>query len=152
MLDNGNALVTKTFMKRAVIFGTSENKLWREFKKESPEARMVTQSYRKTERTHDMRNVSYKNMELFIRTQNNAKELLEEFGRIKMQSKVQTNPYLSVYAWFVKKFEDYDAYKQFFKERDEENTQSKVMSLEEARKKKEPSTMQQEELSEAING
>ena len=43
-IDEKTALVTKAFKKNASIFGTEEFKLWREYKKEFPNAVMVTKS------------------------------------------------------------------------------------------------------------
>ena len=38
-------------------------------------------------------------------------------------SKVQTNPYRSVLAWFLTKFKDYDSYKDYFMEDDTATTE-----------------------------
>ena len=41
-INDATAQVTKAFEKKACIFGTEEFKLWREYKKEFPKAKMVT--------------------------------------------------------------------------------------------------------------
>ena len=47
VINETTAQVTKAFMKKAVIFGTDEYKLWREFKKDFPEAQMVTKAVKR---------------------------------------------------------------------------------------------------------
>lgn len=42
MLSKTEAQVTKAFAKNAVIFGTDEYKLWKEYRKDFPDAKMVT--------------------------------------------------------------------------------------------------------------
>ena len=55
-------------------------------------------------------------MAIFIRQQDDAKILMVEFKKQVALSKVQTNPYRCVLAWFKKNFSDYDDYKKFFEE------------------------------------
>ena len=112
-INDKEAGVTKAFAKRAVIFGTPEYKLWREYKKDFSEAEMVTTTRTSKPKAIQTRNLSYSNMEIFISAQDNAEELLVEFRRVKKTSVVQTSPYRSVLAWFLEKFESYDSYKDF---------------------------------------
>lgn len=112
-ISNTEAEVTKAFAKRAVIFGTSEYKLWKEYKIDFPKAKMVTKARTSKPKAIQTRNLSYSNMEIFISAQDNAEELLVEFRRIKKISVIQTSPYRSVLAWFLEKFESYDSYKDF---------------------------------------
>ena len=44
MISETEAQVTKAFAKNAVIFGTEEYKLWREYRKDFPNAKMVTKT------------------------------------------------------------------------------------------------------------
>lgn len=112
-INDKEAKVTKAFAKQAVIFGTIEYKLWKEYKKDFPEAGMVTATKTSKPKAIQTRNLSYVNMEIFISAQDNAEELLAEFRRIKRTSVIQTSPYRSVLAWFLEKFESYDSYKDF---------------------------------------
>ena len=47
MISETEAQVTKAFAKNAVIFGTEEYKLWREYRKDFPDAKMVTKTIKK---------------------------------------------------------------------------------------------------------
>lgn len=107
------ATVSKIFCKRANIFGTQEYAEWEQFIAKNPKAKMVTKTRANKTKVLSTRNLSYKNMEIFISAQDNAEELLVEFRRIKKTSVIQTSPYRSVLAWFLKKFENYDSYKDF---------------------------------------
>ena len=114
VLENGNGLVTKAFEKQARIFGTNENKLWREFLKAYPNAKMETKNIKKNPEKKSFLNLTYENMKCYIAEQKNAEELMKEFEKQLALSKIQTSPYRFVVAWFEQKFENYDSYKQYF--------------------------------------
>lgn len=63
------AQVTKSFEKNARVFGTEEYKLWREFKKDYPLAKMTTKRIKKNPNKKTNKNLTYKNMETFINEQ-----------------------------------------------------------------------------------
>ena len=119
-IDDEHALVTKAFEKKACIFGTEEFKLWREYKKEFPNAKMVTKSTNKNPNQKTRRNMTFKNMEEYIKTQPNAKELEEEFKTIKQRSKIQKSPYQYVLSWFEAKFEGFNDLDQFMVQKEAE--------------------------------
>ena len=107
--------VTREFAKNAVIFGTPEYKLWREIKADCPDAQMELKTIKKSpNKRNDTKNMTYERMAIYIREQDNAATLMVEFKKQIAISKVQTNPYRSVLAWFIQKFEGYDSYKSFF--------------------------------------
>ena len=114
-INDTDVQVTREFAKNAMIFGTPEYKLWREIKADCPDAQMVQKTIKKNpgKRT-STKNMTYERMAIYIREQNNAATLMVEFKKQIAISKVQTNPYRSVLAWFVQKFEGYDSYKSFF--------------------------------------
>ena len=114
-INDTDVQVTREFAKNARIFGTPEYKLWREIKADCPDAQMVQKTIKKNpgKRT-STKNMTYERMAIYIREQNNAATLMVEFKTQIAISKVQTNPYRSVLAWFVQKFEGYDSYKSFF--------------------------------------
>ena len=122
VINDTTAQVTKAFMKKAVIFGTEEYKLWREFKKDFPNAQMVTKSIKKKADKKSYKNHTYNNMRLFIRTLNDkdAAEKEKEFDRQLVLSKIQKSPYKAVLAWFVETFKDNEDYNrtEIFKEED----------------------------------
>ena len=117
-VNDTTAMVTKAFEKKACIFGTEEFKLWREYKKEFPKAKMTTKTIKKNpNKRTSTKNMTYDNMEIFISQQENAEELMAAFNKQKALSKVQSDPYRFVLAWFLKKFENYDeGYKAFFED------------------------------------
>lgn len=113
--------VTKAFAKNAMIFGTPEYKLWREIVADCPAATMVTKDIRKNpNKKTSTKNMTYGNMATYIRTQDDAEAIMLEFEKQIAQSKVQSNPYRFVLAWFVKKFEGYDSYKDYFQQETEQ--------------------------------
>ena len=115
-MDDNQAQVSKTFAKNAKIYGTEEYRMWREFKAENPEYVMVVKTIKKNPDKETNKNLTYENMKLYISVQDNAKELLVEFERELTLSKIQSNPYRAVLAWFLQEFKDYDSYKKFFKD------------------------------------
>jgi hypothetical protein len=76
---------------------------------------MVTKSIKKNpgKRT-STKNMTYKHMAIYISRQDNAQNLMVEFEKQIALSKVQTNPYRFVLAWFKQTFEHYDDYKAYF--------------------------------------
>ena len=71
------------------------------------------------------KNMTYERMAIYIREQDNAETLMIEFKKQISLSKVQTNPYRCVLAWFIQKFENYDSYKKFFEEEAKKQAQEK---------------------------
>ena len=119
-IDDTTAQVTKAFEKKACIFGTEEFKLWREYKAMFPNAKMVPKSINKNPNQKTRRNMTFKNMEEYIQTQPNAKELEEEFKTIKKRSKIQKSPYQYVLSWFEAKFEGFNDLDQFMAQKEAE--------------------------------
>ena len=114
-VDDTHVQVTKEFAKNARIFGTAEYKLWKAIKADCPAAEMVMKSIKKNpNKKNDTKNMTYERMAIYIREQDEAAILMVEFKKQIAISKVQTNPYRSVLAWFIQKFEGYDSYKSFF--------------------------------------
>ena len=125
-VDDTHVQVTKEFAKNARIFGTPEYKLWREIRKDCPEAEMVLKSIKKNpNKKNDTKNMTYERMAIYIREQDDAATLMVEFKKQISLSKVQTNPYRCVLAWFIQKFENYDDYKIFFAEEAKKKAQEK---------------------------
>lgn len=107
--------VTKAFSKNAMIFGTPEYKVWREVLHDHPNAKMVTKSIKKNpDKRSSTKNMTYKHMAIYISQQDDAQSLMVEFEKQIALSKVQTNPYRFVLAWFKQTFEHYDDYKAYF--------------------------------------
>ena len=125
-VDDTHVQVTKEFAKNARIFGTPEYKMWRAIKLDCPEAEMVTKSIKKNpNKQTSTKNMTYEHMAIYIRQQDGAKDLMVEFKKQVALSKVQTNPYRCVLAWFKKQFPNYDDYKDFFAELAKKEAQKK---------------------------
>ena len=125
-VDDNHVLVTKEFAKNAKIFGTAEYKLWKEIRRDCEEAVMVTKTIKKNpNKKNDTKNMTYERMAIYIREQNDAATLMVEFKKQIALSKVQTNPYRSVLAWFKQTFQNYDSYKAFFAEEAKKQAQEK---------------------------
>ena len=124
-VDDTHVQVTKEFAKNARIFGTAEYKLWKAIKADCPAAEMVMKSIKKNpNKKNDTKNMTYERMAIYIREQHDAAILMVEFKKQIAISKVQTNPYRSVLAWFIQKFEGYDSYKSFFAAEAEKTAQA----------------------------
>ena len=123
-VDEKTALVTKTFKKNACIFGTDEFKLWREYKKEFPDAVMTTKDIKKNPDKKTRRNLTFKNIVEYINTypEAEAKKLMEEYETIQKRSKIQASPYQYVLSWFEGKFKGYDDLKQFMAQKEEQRS------------------------------
>ena len=125
-IDDTHVQVTKEFAKNARIFGTPEYKMWKEIRQDCPDAVMVTKTIKKNpDKKNDTKNMTYERMAIYIREQENAVVLMAEFKKQISLSKVQNNPYRSVLAWFIQKFENYDSYKNFFAEEAKKKAQEK---------------------------
>lgn len=125
-VDDTHVQVTKEFAKNARIFGTPEYKLWKEIRMDCPDAEMVTKNIKKNpNKKNDTKNMTYERMAIYIREQDDAATLMIEFKKQISLSKVQNNPYRSVLAWFIQKFENYDSYKNFFAEEAKKKAQEK---------------------------
>ncbi len=114
-------IVSKTFAKRANLFGTPEFYQWEEFLKYYKDAEMkITPSKSRSndeppkEAKINTKNLSYVNMRGYIKSLNlsaeKEAEALEEFDNIKMRSKIQPNPYKYVREWFVVRYSEYRTY------------------------------------------
>ena len=125
-VDDTHVQVTKAFAKNVRIFGTAEYKLWKAIKADCPAAEMVMKSIKKNpNKKNDTKNMTYERMAIYIREQNDAATLMVEFKKQIALSKVQTNPYRSVLAWFKQTFQNYDDYKNFFAEEAKKQAQEK---------------------------
>lgn len=127
-INDKEAQVTKAFEKQARIFGTPEYELWKSYRKDFPDAKMVTKTIKKNSSKRTYKNLTYANMERFLMQQSESAGLLKEFTVQKEIASIQQNPYRAVLAWFLKTFPDYDDYKTFFAGQDIEDGNSSTES------------------------
>lgn len=113
---NGNtATASKSFLKKASVFGTEEYKMFREFRAQNPYVQVVAKTIKKNPDKKTYRNMTYANMREFIKTKEPG--MLSELDEQINLSKVQVNPYRAVLAWFIQKFPKYDEYREFWKDK-----------------------------------
>ena len=122
--ETNEAIVTKAFQKQATIYGTPEFRQWREIRNEFPDIRMVV----KSNRTSDIYNTTYAKMEKYIKTFDNAEDILAEMAKVKERSKIQRNPHRYVLAWFESVYPDYKT-SDIFQEDEQAADGSKVVSM-----------------------
>jgi len=122
-LDDTHVLVTKEFAKNSRIFGTPEYKLWKEIRQDCREAQMVTNQIKRNPNKKTNRNMTYSNMIIYIKQQPEAEKHLKELESQILCSKLESNPYRAVLAWFEQTFEGHDSYKQFFAQKAQEEAQ-----------------------------
>ena len=128
-VDEKNALVTKAFKKQASIFGTEEFKLWRAYKEMFSEAVMITKSIKKNPDRKTNRNLTYENMEKFLKTLPDSEKLLQEFETVKTRSCVKASPYRFTLEWFEATASKYDSYGSFVEEMKEKRQVAEVLKL-----------------------
>ena len=114
-INDETAQVTKAFQKNAMIFGSDEFKLWREYRKEFPNAKMITKGIKKNPNKENVtKNMTYANMAAYIREQDDAVNVMKEFKSQLNKSKVNDNPYRAVLAWFKQKYPNVNDYRAYF--------------------------------------
>ena len=87
---------------------------------------MVTKKIKKNPNKRTAtKNMTYEHMAIYIRQQDEAEVLMAEFKKQIALSKIQTNPYRCVLAWFIQQFAGYDDYKTFFEEEAKKEAQKK---------------------------
>lgn len=153
-IDDTHVQVTKEFAKNARIFGTPEYKVWRAIKQDCPAAEMVSKTIKKNpNKRTSTKNMTYKHMAIFISQQKDAEKHMKEFEKQVAISKVQTNPYRCVLAWFMQTFKDYDGYKAFFEEEAEKEAQKKnIFTLVKPTVIIEAGSSRTDELAMVVNG
>ena len=122
--DMKEMYVSKAFQKKATTYGTPEFRQWREIRNEFPDVRMVV----KSNRTSDIYNTTYAKMEKYIKTFDNAADVLAEMAKVKERSKIQRNPHRYVLAWFESVYPDYKT-SDIFQEDEQAADGSKVVSM-----------------------
>jgi len=101
LTNDKNGLVTKAFAKQARIFGTPEYRMWQDFLKDFPNAKMVVKKAKRKSTQNGFTNLTYENMIKHISGLENADELLIEFNKIKAIAKFKGNPHYYVKKWFI---------------------------------------------------
>lgn len=124
------AIVSKTFRKRANIFGTQEYDEWEKFVTRNPKAKMVVIRNKKAQpRAEKKIRPTYEKMINFINTQDNSEFYLKEIDRIKNMTAINGKSYNTIVKWFNNTFENTADYRLTFKGILEENPTGKVTNI-----------------------
>lgn len=101
--------LTKTFYKKATSnINNPEYKELKTLLADYPEYEMRFRESKKKESKKTYRNLTYGNMEKYIKaSEKNPVALLSEFQTIKAKSCIQPSPYAYVKKWFLEQYPDY---------------------------------------------
>lgn len=100
---NNTLTISASFAKKAARVGSPEYALIVKLRKDFPELDIVEE-----EKKNGKKKLCYAQMEKFIAMHRNAKELKENFERVKKLSHVQPMPYKYVKEWFENRFPYYN--------------------------------------------
>lgn len=93
---------------------------------DNPGMMLLVESGRKAKTPHHSRRLTYKNMERYIKAQDNAEELMTTFALVKEESKKEKSPYAFVRSWFRVQFGDLHDLRVFIAQQDGTTTMKKV--------------------------
>ena len=96
------------FQKAAQDYGSAEYGRLKDLIGDLPGFTVVVSAGKKITSTRPTKNLTYKHMEKYIGTYENADALLAQFERVKKTSRVLASPYKYVRKWFVAQFPDYN--------------------------------------------
>jgi len=101
-------IVTKKFAKAAGVLNSPEYKILQQARMENPGFPVALREIKKAEKKNSYRNLSFENMELYIReTRGDGSQEMKDFNRVKELAKIQAGPYAYVKTWFLKQFPSY---------------------------------------------
>ena len=126
----GTITLTKVFAKKSETYGTPEYKDLMDVLSEPRTStyKIVIRTIKKNPNKETFRNLTYKNMEDFIKSTDNPDAYMKEFEITKMRSKVQSSPYKFVANWFTTTFPNYKDAEIFSEKRETPLLSSKSMS------------------------
>ena len=112
---NETVIMTKSFYKAASVLNTPEYKELMEIRRQHPNYTLELRQIKKADDKKSYRNLTYDNMEIFIKMietdEATRKERLVQLETIKGLSKVQPSPYAYVKTWFLTNYgEEYNKY------------------------------------------
>ena len=100
LTSNTTAVASKTFLKNAMIFGSDEYYILKQFKAENPKVDVSARTIKKNPNKESNKNLTYNNMISHINELPNSAELLAEFNRQKRMSAIAKNKYRYILNWF----------------------------------------------------
>ena len=107
LFNENTVIMNNKFAAAAAKYGTAENKLMKDIRKDFPGMTEVIVSGREQTTTQTNTRLTYENMEKHIRAYDNAEELLDVFETVKALSQATASPYKYVCDWFKLQFPNY---------------------------------------------
>ena len=104
---NGTITMNYKFATAAEVYGSPEYELLRAIRDDFPNFKVFTKAGREIKTPRKTKRMTYKNMEKYINTFENANELMEVFNVVKSKSAIVKSPYKYVLDWFTMQFPNY---------------------------------------------
>lgn len=107
LFATNTVIMNYKFAAAAGEYGTRENQIMRDIRKDFPGMAEVVVSGREQKSPRPNTRLTYENMEKFIEVQEDSEALLEVFETVKAASQASKSPYKYVCDWFKEQFPDY---------------------------------------------
>lgn len=121
-IDRSNAKikVSKAFLKRANLYGTSESITLEKVRAAYPEFEVIGRSITKSNTKRPYLRVSYAYMERYIANHEKAEERMKEYQEMRFRSECHEVPFSEVKKWFIACYPEIDDFtpEDFKKERE----------------------------------
>ena len=108
-------IISAAFEKAMQNPKSEEYKLIKSLYKDIPLLTVSKRTHKSPSGTNKFKNLSYANMERFMKILPNNKEYLEEYSQVReLADTSQKSPYAYVRNWFLKKFPEYHSNPMFY--------------------------------------
>ena len=105
---NETITINFKFQKAAMVYGSAEYNRLKALIADFPTFKVQVLAGKVITKARPTKRLTYKNMETYIKTYENADELLKHFETVKEKSQPLASPYKYVRKWFVKQFPNYN--------------------------------------------
>ena len=105
---NAKIRVSKAFLKRANLYGTSESLTLEKVRAAYPEFEVVGRSIAKSNTKRPYLRVSYAYMERYIANHEKAEERMKEYQEMRFRSECHEVPFSEVKKWFIACYPEID--------------------------------------------
>ena len=105
---NETITINYKFQKAAMVYGSAEYNRLKALIADFPTFKVQVLAGKVITKARPTKRLTYKNMEIYIGTYENADKLMRQFDRVKAESHPLASPYAYVRDWFVKQFPNYN--------------------------------------------
>ena len=105
---NAKIKVSKAFLKRANLYGTSESITLEKVRAAYPEFEVVGRSITKSNTKRPYLRVSYAYMERYIASHEKSEERMKEYQEMRFRSECHEVPFSEVKKWFIACYPEID--------------------------------------------